>query len=191
MMKCKEEKCIDKYNTLIKEFGVNEDDDDDFKYFHCEAMNCHDISLGKTSFPCSKCNIWLCQDHSCLLPGEIEDDETYCIDCYRGIIQIELDQTMKIIQEIEKLSCYNYERLFFDKKRKKKDQCDVKECYNNDTIGNCEKCSNHVCENHCVVCDFDDEVLYCKNCIGFYLATEFKAQNTKKEIFEKALQKEN
>ncbi len=79
-MVCEKEHCMKEYDSLVKiwkceetlklvntmtrsEFSAAQRTRDlkfdwDFLPFHCA---CHDVSLGKTSFPCDKCGMWVCQ----------------------------------------------------------------------------------------------------------------------------------
>lgn len=54
--------------------------DHDFIPFHCTESGCHDVSLGKTSFPCEYCMYWVCQDHAVTYK-----EETYHKECKRKV----------------------------------------------------------------------------------------------------------
>jgi len=68
---------LQKCNSLSRReyYGIpmSERPDWDFLPFHCA---CHDISLGKTSFPCADCSIWVCQNCA-----KCHQSETYCGAC--------------------------------------------------------------------------------------------------------------
>src|SRR5882724_4293544 len=48
----------------------------EFFPFHCREEECHDISLGKTSFACVHCGLWVCQMHA-----EVKKGETFHKTC--------------------------------------------------------------------------------------------------------------
>lgn len=186
-MKCQDSKCIEEFKELTKEMGEN--DDDDFKYFHCEALNCHDISLGKTSFPCTICNIWLCQSHAQSMEHDIfwGGDNTYCIDCKNHKIQKKITKLDKKLSEIQTLQKNEYEKIEFylpplqclcKKKRKAAIHCEAVNCHLEAL--ECEKCKKNVCEDHSVYYEDKDQII-CKNCIYSYLNAELQSTQTIKD----------
>jgi hypothetical protein len=99
-MVCEKERCVKEYDSLVKMMECDETlklvntmtrseyaaaqrtrdvkFDWDFFPFHCA---CHDVSLGKTSFPCDKCGMWICQ--SCATKTYTENlFKTLCPTCF-------------------------------------------------------------------------------------------------------------
>jgi len=60
---------------------VTSDVDTDFHYFHCSIEGCHDISMGKTSFPCGRCGVWICQGCSVEHMKDTFLGDLCCLNC--------------------------------------------------------------------------------------------------------------
>lgn len=81
-LKCKRPECIKKYNNLLNDLG-GWGHDDHFNPFHCCIKGCHDISLGKTSYPCGGpgCTNYICQPCGDGNNIRWEDDTIFCPEC--------------------------------------------------------------------------------------------------------------
>jgi hypothetical protein len=96
---CPNQQCLKRWADETKD--EKEDDDTDYIVEHCA---CHDISQGKTSFHCSLCAEWVCQNCAQLkeLPDDIEADDdndllvdsraTVCGPCKRKWLQYVISQ---------------------------------------------------------------------------------------------------
>ncbi len=198
-MDCKEPKCIENYKTWTKEMGPI--DDDDFEYFHCSIKNCHDISLGRTSFACDNCGGWACQDHI----GTVDDEiicktadnhygEYYCDSCIKNIYKKCLVESQENLKEI--IECQNQpkfslhfktcseikciEQLKTNQNKRKWERlihCEVMDCHEMKGCNSCNKCFNEICENHCIYLDYSDKI-YCFNCCDQNLKVEFNRLET-------------
>lgn len=94
-LKCKRPECIKKYNAILEQMGGWDDTEDDFNPFHCCVKDCHDISLGKTSYPCGGvgCTNYICQncgdDKKLILWDEEESDSPLCPQCQEEVNSFE------------------------------------------------------------------------------------------------------
>ena len=79
---CQNKACHDEWLRLTKEIGSSLDDTD-YCYFHCMIEGCHDISLGKTSFPCDECGHFTCQSCSNEHMFDNDEDQFLCEECYK------------------------------------------------------------------------------------------------------------
>ena len=108
-------KCQEDYLKLLKQNGFsssNHHSNDDFNFFHCREKNCHDISLGKTSFRCSQCGLRLCQNHyRCVSElDEYEFDD--------GFLWILFTKIANKISSLEtKLKIYTRKRMWVSKRK--------------------------------------------------------------------------
>ena len=147
---CKNEKCIENKAQLIKQFPElwKDENDSDYIFNHCQALDCHDISLGNTSFNCSDCGDWMCQDHIRSL-GEFDEYELeneYCLQCLK---KWELNKKIKEYKDdyqtdTKSLKCDRQMRI-----------CNAENCVVKKDLEKCQKCKRVVCINHLTDCFSD------------------------------------
>ncbi len=196
-MNCQKPECVAEFAQLTKEMGCV--DDDDFLFFHCQVENCHDISLGKTSFHCHNCGIWVCQDHSEILDDDYDidhgfGDDVYCSNCKAKVLEkylVKVNQQKNEILELKRQPSLHLEfqkcneskcialmasnKIEIKRTKRKWEElihCDVLNCHKLENCLECDKCHKNICDNHNIGIDYLDEV-YCKKCVEPKVAIEF------------------
>lgn len=98
-LKCKRSECIKKYNDLLNDLG-GWGHDDHFNPFHCCIEGCHDISLGKTSYPCDGpgCTNYICQSCGDNNDVQREDDIIFCPECERDNYKVKVPTMEAVIK---------------------------------------------------------------------------------------------
>lgn len=178
---CEDIKCQENCQRLLKQYpDFNTSDDDDFCFFHCRYKNCHDISLGKTSWPCSQCGLWMCQAHSRFVDSfdEYELEDGFCESCFRTWI---VNKIINLCAKLKKYELQKQECVF--KKDRRLKECNVDSCNEKNKLYKCETCKKCVCVDHLI-----DETgrIHCFLCFKKYLHDmQLRIDKLEKELLKK------
>ena len=171
---CNDKKCKKDYVIHMKRIGCdekNDNSDNDSNFFHCRQENCDDISQANTSRPCSKCGLWMCQNHLKFVSqfDEYEFYDGFCEACF-------MQWTTNKISSLEiTLKAGNLKKDITLK------QCNVQKCKERNKLYKCKTCKTSICVNHLI-----DETgrTHCFLCFEKYLQ-EMQSQidNLKKHVY--------